>query len=176
MEHMSNSGLLRPPFIPLTDFNNRILSNRTKKEVLTNLYYLHLIQLLTRQTDQQMEQLSDLKGQSPESSAKMPTSGLLPSPSIHWRYRGGGPMCQPDTQKQQSPALALVRLSISEEGPHATAKVQDSKVPYKKVGLAESWGRKSKTTTKHENGGLWGRAPLRGTQQECVNNLKGILE
>lgn len=130
MEQMSNSGLLRPPFIPLTDFNNRIL--RTKKEVLTNLYYVHLIQLLKRQTDQQMEQLSDLKGQSPESSVKMPTSGLLPSPSIHWRYRGGGPMCQPDTQKQQSTALALVRFSISEEGPHATAKVQDSKVPYKR--------------------------------------------
>jgi len=33
-----------------------------------------------QQTDQQMEQLSDLKGQSPKSSAKMPTSGLLPSP------------------------------------------------------------------------------------------------
>ena len=25
---------------------------------------------------------------------------------------------------------------------------------------------------KHENGGLWGRARLSGTQQECLDNLK----
>lgn len=90
MEHMSNSGLLRPPFIPLTDFNNRILSNRTKKEVLTNLYYLHLIQLLTRQTDQQMEQLSDLKGQSPESSAKMPPLAFSHHPAFTGGTEAGG--------------------------------------------------------------------------------------
>lgn len=26
---------------------------------------------------------------------------------------------------------------------------------------------------KHENGGLWGRDRLNGTQQECLDNLKG---
>lgn len=118
-----------------------------------------------------MEQLRDLKGQSPESSVKMPTSGLLPSPSIHWRYRGGGPLCQPDTQKQPSTALALVRCSISEEGPHATAKVQDSKVPYKRWAGREL-GEKERDHHQTRKRRTLGRAPLRGTQQECLDNLK----
>lgn len=109
---------------------------------------MHLIQLLMQQTDQQMEQLSDLKGQSPKSSAKMPTSGLLPSPKgfitgslknnsvdqhlLEGRRGGRGPVCNPHTQKQESMVLAPVGLSVYEEGPHATTQVQNSKVPYKR--------------------------------------------
>lgn len=41
-------------------------------------------------------------------------------------------MCNPDTQEQESMVLALVGLSIYEEGPDATTKVQNSKVLYKR--------------------------------------------
>lgn len=41
-------------------------------------------------------------------------------------------MCNPDTQKQENMVLALVGLSVYEEGPHATTQVQNSKVPYKR--------------------------------------------
>lgn len=175
MEQMSNSGLLRPPFIPLTDFNNRILSNRTKKEVLTNLYYVHLIQLLMRQTDQQMEQLSDLKGQSPESSAKMPTSGLLPSPSIHWRYRRGGPCASQIHRNSKVRPLPWWGFQSLKKGHMQQLKYRIQR-PHIKDGLAESWGRKSETTTKRENGGLWEGLLSVGRSRNVWTTWRGIPE
>lgn len=188
---MSNSGLWWQPFIPLTDFNNRSWSNRTKKQVFTNLYYVHLIQLLMRQTDQQMEQLSDLNGQSPKSSARMPTSGLTPSPkgfitgslknnsvdqhSLEGRRGGGGPMCNPDTHEQESMVLALVGLSIYEEGPDATTKVQNSKVLYKRW-TGRALREKARTTPNMKTEGSGEGLVSMELSRNVWTTWKGILE